>query len=343
MSGTPAKRVRASAEFRSELPLPVLPPAVEQQALSVAARMVAQPNEDAREVADELLDVAKRYQNSVNFRASSVAKPSITPTLRSLADHSASLSQALSERTISQYVDIHLERLTARTFEPGVDAIQAAAEILDHVGDVLSVDACLGAHDANDLAKAEAHLNRAAETASTVARMLTNLPMGCEWELVLLQQYDALMPPPSGSVVGAHLVRELTTNLTRLALAAAELVSQVRGPRPNTPQMLAILELKSIFERRTGTRATHSMKSGRMYSGLPESSFGLFATAAFKMMESDARRRRGLSEAIASAVWQCRSPLNPGDASAQATERERAVYAALHRAALQTSRPLPDQ
>lgn len=329
--------------FRSELPLRVLPAIIAQQALDDAARMIAQPNNDAREIADELLHVATRYQNSVNLRASSVAKPNISPTLRSLAKQSAGLSQSLSERTTRQYVDIHLEPLTARTCDPGVDAVQAAAEILEQVGYLLSVDASLTPGDANDLAKTEADLNRAAEMATTVAWMLTNLPMSCEWELVLLQQYDALMPSPSCRDDGPHLVRELTTNLTRHALAAAEVVSQKRGPAPNTPQMLAVLELKSIFERRTGTQATHSMKSGRMYTGLPESSFGLFATAAFKMMESDARRRRGLSEAIASAAWQRRSRSKAGDVSAQTAARERAVYEALQRASLQTSRPRPDR
>lgn len=275
------------------------------------------------------------------LRARSVAKPNISPTLRSLAEHSASLSQLLSEGTIRRYIDSCLQPLTARTFEPGVDAIQAAAEILEHVGDLLSMTGCPGLGDAKDLVNGKAGLNGAVETAIRVAAMLTNLPMACEWELVLLQQYSPLMPSPFSSGDGAHRVRELTTNLTRLALAAADLVTQVRGPRPNTPQMLAVLELKGIFERQTGTRATHSMKSDRVYSGVPESSFGLFATAAFKMMESDARRQRGLAEAIASAVWQRRNDLKAGGASAQAAERERAAYAALERAALQTSRPSP--
>jgi len=329
--------------FRSELPLRVLPALVDEQALHAAARMVAQPNQDEREIANELLRVATRYQNSVKLRASSVTRPNISPTLRSLAEQAVSLSQLLSERTISHYVDTHLELLAVRNFEPGVDAIHAAAEILEHVGDVLSVNASLGFSVANKVAHAEAQLNRAAEIATLLARMLTNLPMNCEWQLVLLQQYEALMPALSGEAEGAHLVRELTSNLTRHALAAAELVSQIRGPGANTTQMLAVLELKSIFERRTGSPATHSMKSGRTYSGRPESSFGLFATAAIKMMEPDARRRRGLSEAIASAVWQGRSHSRSRDVSAQAIERERAVYAALRRASLQTSRPRPDR
>jgi hypothetical protein len=341
MSGTPGKRTRARAVFRSELPLRVLPAVVEEQALHLAARMVAQPIQNDREIADELLRVATRYQNSVKLRANFVTKLAVGPTLRSLAAQSASLSQCLSERTVRHHVDTHLELLPVRNFEAGVDAIHAAAEIVEHVGDVLGVNASVGPSLANEVAHAETRLSRAAEIATVLARMLTNLPMRCEWELVLLQQYEVLMPAPSGKAEGAHFVRELTSNLTRHALAAAELISQIRGPSPNTPQMLAVLELKSIFERRTGSPATQSMKSGRTYSGRPESRFGLFATAAFNMMEPDERRRRGLSEAITSAVWPSRSCAKAIDVAAQANDREHAVYEALQKASLQTSRPRP--
>ncbi len=340
MSETPEKRVRARAVFRSELPLRVVPARVEEDAVLKTARMLAPLSErEEHELACELMAVAKRYQNSVRLRAKMVARPHTGPTLRSLAEQSRSLWRSLTASTTEHHVTAVLAPLTVRSFEAGVDAINAAAEIFEHVSELLDADAPAG----DDSPPLGADLSRTATKAATLASMLLNLPMRCEWELVLLQQYEPMMPEPSAMIDGAHLVRELTFNVSRLSLAASQLVSQRRGPSSNTPQMLAVLELKALFERRTRLPATHSAKSGSWYSGCPKSPFGLFAMEAFKLMESDRHRRRGLAEAITSAVWPSRDSARAASIPAQRAERRRAARGALVSASLQTSRPAPDQ
>jgi hypothetical protein len=301
--------------------------------------MLAPSEQEERELVGELMRIAARYQNSVELRASMVTKPNIGPTLRSLAEQSVTLSQSLSDASTENHIAAVLAPLTVRSFKAGTDAIHVAAEVLEHVGEVLNRHVCLRSDPGEQIAERWANMSRTAAQAETLARMLTNLPIRCEWELVLLQQYEALVPDPSSIVDRVQFVRELTSNLTRLCLAASELVSQKRGPDCNTPQMLAVLELKSVFERRAGLQATHSTKSGRAYSGRPESSFGVFATAAFEMMEPDARRRRGLSEAITFAVWPSRGFTKAADIPAQTADRELAIREALLKASVTNFSP----
>ena len=338
MSETSERRVRARAVFRSELPLRVLPSRAEEEGLHTTALMLAPRSErEKHEIVDELRRVATRYQNSVRQRANAVAKPNIGPTLRSIAKQSKDLSLSLNAPTVRSRIDAVLQALIVRPSEIGVDAIHAAAEVFEHVGDVLDANASHGEEDA----LAQADLRRTAAQAAALARMLLNLPMSCEWELVLLQQYEPMMPEPSVPADGAELLRELTLRVAKLALAASQLISQRRGPAPNTAQMIAVLELKSLFERQIGSPATHSAKSGRWYAGCPKSPFGLFAAEAFKIMELNKHRRRGLSDAITFAVWPSRASAKAASILVQRAERDRAARQALLNASLQTSRPPP--
>jgi len=315
------RRMRAKAQFRSELPLPVRQAELDPTKLSEVAGLLGPIHICPALVEKRLLEIATQYRHSRKLERDRVTRPVANKCLHEVHQQARWICEQLDRLTKDCHaaLEFELDGLAPMPCHPGQESLEISAHVFEQLALAADFVSTRGENITN-----KTDLRAIQKSADLLAQMVSSLPSDAEWALVLMQQYTWSSYPPDCTFRGLTFLRDLARWLELTTAAAFEASKFDRGPKSDTALTRTVQDLRLLYETATGAGVSHFTRNGRLYVGMARSHFGKFASSAVNLIDPELRTKRGINDAISYAVW-------PSRAAHRALEVQRQTQLREHR------------
>lgn len=335
------KRQRARPVFREELPLRVDRTACSGMFDEFVERYSLQ-NLARSDVINRLEEIAHQLRHSRALAAERASRPDARKTLTEISDLAQFMADEVGQLP-QEFVD-NYNRDMAASCTDMVDLNcfldSWVAQLTEGLGESALAVAVADCHKLT--AADQDRLRTFAKTADEAFLKFNHLPMEVTWAIVLMEQYVSRSDLLTMQTPAVTSIQLMLKHLSDISYIAAEVERAVRGPRSDTPQMLAVQSLAGLFRQTTGNQPTHTSHDRKNYVGSPGSPFGRMVDRFMKIADPDNYSRRGVMEALEYVCWSDRPARRRVGIGRQQAVRERHILAAIKERGLVTNFPRPD-
>ncbi len=332
------KRQRARPVFREELPLRVDRTACVGMFDDFVKRYSLQ-NLVRSDVINRLEEIAHQLWHSRALAADRASRPNARKTLQKVSELAQFMADQVGQLP-QEFVDNYNRHMAAACTDMAdlnyfLDAW--IAQLTEELGESAFAVAVADRHKLT--ADDQDRLRTFAKTADEAFLKFNHLPMEVTWAIVLMEQYVRRSDLVTMQTPAVTSIQLMLKHLSDMSYVAAEVERAVRGPRSDTPQMLAVQSLAGLFRQTTGNQPTHDFHDGRHYIGRPMSPFDRLVEHFMKIADPDNYRRGGLGEALEYVCWPSRSAQRAKIIDKQKAVRERHILEAFQDRGIVTNIP----